>query len=401
MSIPPNSWRRLLATVLGRPTSKERKVFEIQLLLLFILCSVLYLGFPGTRELRRIAEEKQLETIILGWDGVAWFVWLGAAPLMLILIHRNPLVGGQFRRSLGRLLVGSVGLYLLVAHMRYFLRLLPDFWWTPPPHPMLTFQAYVFNAFALLPLDFLTYSGFFAVTLSVDYYFKHRQNAEAALQLQLRAARLQADLTRAELAALRGQLHPHFLFNSFNALATLVRQRKNEQAVEIIAQLSALLRLAIDRTGLTEIPLEEEIDFIRRYLDLEQVRFGEKLRVEIEVDPAALDAAVPNIVLQPLVENAIKHGISQRTAPGTVRLTAAGRAGRLRIDIANDGPDETPNTAVKSGARSPGIGLANARAQLNKLYGDDYRLEFSKQTSGVMVVSLDLPLRLKPTQDLA
>jgi len=401
MFTPESSWRRWLAAVFGRSTSKEREVFEIQLLLLFILCSVLYLGFPGTRELRRIAEEKQLETIILGWDGVAWFVWLGAAPLMMILIHRNPLVGGQFKRSLGRLLVGSVGLYLLVAHLRYFLHLLPDYWWGVSPHPMLNFPAYVFNTFALLPLDFLTYCGFFAVSLSVDYYFKHRQNAATALQLQLHAAQLQAELTRAELAALRGQLHPHFLFNSFNALATLVRQRKNDQAVEIIAQLSALLRLAIDRTGLTEIPLEQEIDFIRRYLEIEQVRFGEKLRVVIEVEPAALDVAVPNIVLQPLVENAIKHGISQRTTPGTVRLTAAGRAGRLRIDIANDGPEELPDAPVKTGARSPGIGLANARAQLNKLYGADYRLEFSKQSGGVTVVSLDLPLRLKPTQDPA
>jgi len=166
----------------------------------------------------------------------------------------------------------------VVAHVRYFLRGLPDLIWDEHHTWLPDIDSYTYNTFAMLPLDFLTYSGFFAVSFSVDYYFKHRQRTEEALQLQLRTAQLQSDLARAELAALRGQLHPHFLFNSFNALATLVRQQKNEAAVEIIAQLSALLRLAIDRSGLQEIPLHQEIDFIQRYLDIEHVRFGDKLR---------------------------------------------------------------------------------------------------------------------------
>src|SRR6185312_13836689 len=108
------------------------------------------------------------------------------------------------------------------------------------------------------------------------------------------------------------------------------------------AQLSALLRLAIERTGRQELPLDEEIDFIRRYLQIEQVRFGEKLRLDFALDPAALDAAVPNLVLQPLVENAIKHGISRRTRPGTLRLSASRVHSRLQLEVLDDGPDGSP-----------------------------------------------------------
>jgi len=206
-------------------------------------------------------------------------------------------------------------------------------------------------------------------------------------------AQLESDLARAELTVLRGQLHPHFLFNSFNAVASLVRQRRNESAVEIIAQLSALLRLAIERTGRQELPLEEEIDFIRRYLEIEQVRFGEKLRLDFSLDPAALDASVPNLVLQPLVENAIKHGISRRTRPGTVRLAARRVDGRLQLEIVDDGPDGSPVERDAEGQRA-GIGLSNTRARLEKIYGSDFQLEMTPRPEGGMRVFLDLPWRL-------
>ena len=221
--------------------------------------------------------------------------------------------------------MGSLLLYLVVAHVRYLCRILPDLVLMPAGHILPDAGSYAYNTFAMLPLDFLTCFGFLGVSFSIDYYFKLRQRTEEAILLQLKAAQLQSDLARAELAALRGQLHPHFLFNSFNALATLVRQRKNDAAVEIIAQLSALLRLAIDQTGLQETPLEQELDFIRRYLEIEHVRFGDKLRVDFAIDPAALEVMVPNIILQPLVENAIKHGISLRITPGLIRVVAVQR----------------------------------------------------------------------------
>src|SRR5882672_365661 len=123
---PMNLWQRYFTLVFGRPVSDERRVYRIQLLLLFALSTLLYIGFPGTREWRRIAEENQVPNIIRGWDSLAWYTWLAAAPAMLLLIRRYPLGQGQIRRNLGRILIGSILIYLVVAHVRYFLRGLPD-----------------------------------------------------------------------------------------------------------------------------------------------------------------------------------------------------------------------------------------------------------------------------------
>jgi LytS/YehU family sensor histidine kinase len=280
--------------------------------------------------------------------------------------------------------------------VRYAIRMVPNFFGGMPWSHLTDFDTYAYNTFGMLPLDLLTYSGFFAVSFAVDSYYSHRQHAERAVQLQLKAAQLQSELARAELAALRGQLHPHFLFNSFNALATLVRQRKNDAAVEIIAQLSALLRLAIDRSGLQEIPLHQEIDFIRRYLEIERLRFGDKLQVEFAVEPTVLEALVPNIVLQPLVENAVKHGISLRTNPGLVRVAASRQADRLCIEIMDEGADAAVPGPADAARKKPGIGLANTRAQLDKLYGENYGLEIRKQPGASTIVTLDLPWRSAP-----
>lgn len=379
----------------------HRSIFRIQLLLIFAISTLLYVGLPGTREWRREAEESHMYTVMRAWDSPVWYIWLAAAPVMMWLIRRFPLVRGRLRSSITGLVVGSVLLYLAVTHARYFLHVVPDLiWGTSNREWLFDTQTYAFNTFAMLPLDFLTYSGFFAVSFSIDYYYRNRQRTEEALQLQVKTAQLQSELARAELAALRGQLHPHFLFNSFNALATLVRQQKNEQAVEIIAQLSELLRLAIDRTGLHEIPLHLELDFIRRYLEIERLRYGEKLLTQFDIEPAAQDVLVPNIVLQPLVENAIKHAISLRTNPGLVRVSAHRAGERLHVAVVDDGPENPP--AEMPGARKrQGIGLANSRAQLEKLYGANYRLDVVKRPEGGTTIHLDLPWRAATVSQLA
>jgi sensor histidine kinase YesM len=311
---------------------------------------------------------------------------------MQMLIRRYPLVRGRIRSNLVRLMLGNLVLYLVITNLRYFFHVLPDLFWSPNRGELLDAETYIFNTYGMLALDVLTYSGFFAVSFSVDYYFRHRRRVDETRQLQLEAARLQSDLARAELAALRGQLQPHFLFNSFNALSTLVRQRKNEQAVEIIAQLSELLRLAIERGALQEVPLQQEMDFIQRYLDIERLRYGDKLRTDFAIEPDTVNLLVPNIVLQPLVENAIKHAISLRTNPGLVQVAARQADGRLHITVTDDGPENPPPPILVR--KRPGIGLANSRAQLEKLYGPDYRLEVLKRVGreGTMI-QLDLPAR--------
>ncbi|MEJ1974137.1 MAG: histidine kinase [Lacunisphaera sp.] len=181
-------------------------------------------------------------TVIRAWDGLAWFVWVAAGPFMLLLIHRFPLSRGRIRSSIGGLLAGSLLLYLVVTHVRYFLHMLPDIIWAPGrdwcstgirmPTTRSRWRAgfpHLLRIFCHVVLD----------RLLLPHPAAHRGDDAAAAK----AARLQSDLARAELAALRGTAAPAFLFNSFNALSTLVRQQKNDQAVEIIAQLSELLRL--------------------------------------------------------------------------------------------------------------------------------------------------------------
>lgn len=372
-------------------TPAERSVLKVQMAIVCAASVLLTVGYAVQRQMRTIILEDGLQLILRGWDGVEWFVWPLAAPAMLILIRRFPLTRGMIRQNLVRLIVWSIALYLLVTNLRFLLRALPNLWLPDEADLPIDWPNYAVTMIVLLPLDFLTYCGFLSASFAVDYYFKNRRRAEEALQLKLRAAQLESDLAQAELKALRGQLHPHFLFNSFNAVTMLMRQGRNDAAVEVIAQLSALLRLAIERTGRHQLSLEEEMDFVRRYLEVERIRFGEKLLLQIQVDPLALGAAVPNLVLQPLVENAIKHGISRRTAPGRLRIEARRRADWIEVEIENDGV--TAAAAAGDVRVSTGIGLSNTRARLEKIYGPDYRFEMEPRPDGGMHVRLDLPCK--------
>ncbi|MDB6094377.1 MAG: signal transduction histidine kinase, LytS [Verrucomicrobia bacterium] len=372
---------------------EERVVLRVQIMVFVAVSLLLSLGYYEQRVLRTMAEREHVELLVRGWDGFAWVVWLLAAPAMLLLIRRFPIQRGQIGRNLIGLIIGSFVIYAFVTNARFFLRVLPNVWLPDRLDAPVDWSHYIISMLFLLPMDFMTYCGFFSASFAINYYFKYRHRVEETLQLQVRTAELQSELARAELTALRGQLHPHFLFNSFNAVASLVRQKRNEAAVEVIAQLSALLRLAMERTGQQELSLDDEVDFVRRYLEIERVRFGEKLRLDFALDPAALGASVPNLLLQPLVENAIKHGISMRTRPGTVRLVATCVGSRLKLEIANDGPDQGSGQGEPLESRK-GIGLANTHARLEKIYGKDYTFELMACPEGGTLVRLDLPLRL-------
>jgi len=199
-----------------------------------------------------------------------------------------------------------------------------------------------------------------------------------------RALELEARLADAKLQALRMQLHPHFLFNTLNTIATLVH-KDPRAADEMITDLGELLRATLD-TSAQEIPLRQELDFLARYLDIQQVRFGERLRVEKEIDAAALDALVPTLILQPLVENAIRHGIEPNPAAGVVSLCVQRDGGRVRLAVRDTGGG--PKAHAKS---QPGIGLSNTRARLNELYGSRARMTLNTDSTGRFSVELEIP----------
>ena len=240
--------------------------------------------------------------------------------------------------------------------------------------------------------QFWMYASIVAVILSIQHYRQLRER-------ELREADLQRQMAEYELQVLKLQLHPHFLFNTLNGIATLML-RDVRTARAMLVRLSDLLRVALARSRDDEVSLRDELAFVTAYLELEQMRFGERLQVRQEIDPDALDARVPNMLIQPLVENAIQYGIAQLRTGGTLGLAADCGDGKVRIRIVNDGPAlaEDPHPAGGSAdephpSGGSGIGLGNSRARLWRLYGDAYRLRIVRRLEGGAEVFLEVPLR--------
>jgi len=228
--------------------------------------------------------------------------------------------------------------------------------------------------------NLLIYWVIVSVSHAFDYY---RQMQER----ELRAAELEKRLAQARLQTLQMQLNPHFLFNSLHAISALVH-KDADMADQMITRLSDLLRYALEGTDAQEVPLRQELDFLRRYLEIEQTRFGDRLAVGLEIAPETLDALVPNLLLQPLVENAIRHGIEPRAKPGRIELRAGCENGQLKLEVRDNGVGLSPDRKVEEG-----VGLSNTRARLKQLYGERHRFALSETPGGGLSVSLELPFR--------
>jgi two-component system LytT family sensor kinase len=207
-------------------------------------------------------------------------------------------------------------------------------------------------------------------------------------QQQMESARLSEALSRAQLDSLRRQIEPHFLFNALNTVAALVREQRNNDAVSMIAGLSDCLRRVLEGGGKQEVTLGEEVEFLKKYLEIQKLRFADRLDVQVEVPEELCAAQVPSLILQPMVENAIKHGISQRARGGSIRIGASRRDGVLTLRVYNDGP----TLPVDWESTRSGIGIPNVRTRLQSLYGPDCELRMSNQREGVEV-SLSVPFR--------
>jgi LytS/YehU family sensor histidine kinase len=218
-------------------------------------------------------------------------------------------------------------------------------------------------------------------------YFRRSQ------QRSRRELELEAHLAQARLHALRMQLQPHFLFNTLNAISTLVHTAP-QLADDMIGNLSTLLRLSLDSAAEQEIPLGRELEFLERYLAIEQVRFGRRLHIDMHVTPAAREALVPTLILQPLVENAVRHGIEPKAAPGAVGISAACEGGVLRLTVSDSGVG-LPTVGGET-RPSEGIGLTNTRARLQSLYPGRHRFTLRNAGAGGCVVELEIPFHTPP-----
>lgn len=237
--------------------------------------------------------------------------------------------------------------------------------------------------------NLLIYWVILTVGHALDFY---RQ----AQERELRASELERHLAQARLQALQMQLNPHFLFNTLHAISALMH-KDVEAADRMIARLSDLLRYALESTDAQEVSLEQELAFLERYLEIEQTRFGDRLVVRKLIDPNALDARVPNLILQPLLENAIRHGIEPHARQGQITLLAKRTARKLCLEVRDNGA----GLKKKEIAMEEGVGLSNTRARLQELYGSEYRLEFKNAVDGGFIVSMEIPCPLDSGTELA
>lgn len=234
--------------------------------------------------------------------------------------------------------------------------------------------AFAVNFQSSLPTYWLILFAWFAI----DYYSKFRDR-------ELRATQLEAQLSQAQLQALRMQLNPHFLFNTLNSVSSLMYSDV-EAADAMLARLSEFLRLTVDKEIKQEIPLEQELEFVSRYLEIEKVRFEDRLRVSFDVDAEVRDAVVPSLALQPLVENAIHHGIAPRREGGAIEIQARRENGSLHLSVADDGVGANHE-------RRERVGLANTRSRLEQLYGANHQLTFTDVAPRGFRVDITIPFR--------
>jgi two-component system LytT family sensor kinase len=240
--------------------------------------------------------------------------------------------------------------------------------------------------------NIVTYWTILGIQYAIRYYRRYQEREQQALRLELHASELKTQLAHAHLNALKMQLQPHFLFNTLNAIMVLVRQQKGRQAEEMLSRLSDLLRCVLEDVEAQEVPLRRELEYLQLYLSIEQVRFQDRLRVEISADPAILDAAVPQMGLQPIVENAVRHGIGRSSAAGKIKISAARINGTLEVKVQDDGPGLPPTDSIQG----RGIGLANTRLRLHQLYGDAAHLALENSEQGGAVVTMVVPYHLAP-----
>jgi len=300
-------------------------------------------------------------------------------PLALWVSARFPFVRRHWLRASAAHLLGLGAFLMMFVSIRVVLN--PIIYATKP-----TSSLWVVFQGLILTYDYTVvwmYGGIVAASQIWNYYRKYRDR-------ELRASRLEAQLAQAQLKILKMQLDPHFLFNTLHSISSLMHDDV-ETADSMLTRLGDLLRMSLENVNQPEVTLKREMEFLEGYIEIQQQRFRDRLRVSISIDPRSLDALVPNMILQPLVENAFKHGIAAHTSSGRVEIRSEVRNGTLRLEVRDDGPGTSSRTTDFPAA---GVGFENTRARLRQLYGDSHSFRFQRIPDGGAMVTLEIPFRL-------
>jgi len=314
---------------------------------------------------------------ILGHSAAWWYFWVPATPLVLWLGRRFPPRRGAWSPWLPVHLVASTALFVLQALLIIVVSRSVGHYLSSTPLLRAMGNAVV-NQYLF---SLATYAAILGVDLALTLARRQRDRDVAASQLE-------AQLAQAQLQALRTQLQPHFLFNALNTIVMLVRGGAREEATRVILEFSELMRLLLADGDRSTNTLAREVEFARRYLEIEQIRLGHRLAFDLDVTGAADDAVIPTLLLQPLVENAIRHGIAPKADGGRLWVMAGVEGDRLRITVEDDGVG-VPAGWSRAGA--PGVGLANTAGRLQRMYGRDHRFDVRPRAGGGVAVAIELP----------
>lgn len=323
----------------------------------------------------KTAEFGLLLTLNFGY----WYSWAVLAPAILWLTRRFPFDRRSWKLAVPVHLAGVVvatSVHVVAASVQrmatYRFIGAPTETWLNEMQEMLVLN---------FDWEMMTYWTIVGVGTALRYMHEARAR-------ELSAAQLETRLVEARLHTLQRQMQPHFLFNTLNTISALMH-RDVDAADAMIARLSDLLRMSLQRVGVQEVPLKEELDFLSKYLEIEQTRFRDRLTVVFDVQAETLDALVPNLLLQPLVENVIKHGIGPRPTPGQIAVRARLNGAMLELDVQDNG---VGLSAARLTDFNRGVGLSNTRSRLDHLYGSLHRFEFRQPAEGGLLVCIAIPM---------
>lgn len=327
-------------------------------------------------------KEKDWGRLFL-WTLADWYLWAALSPFILWLARRYRFERETWRQSLFVHL--PAGVLFALLHLALQAIVQTSTGWTKIEGGS-AWSAFLFLVPKKIHLELLTYWAIVGISHSLFYYRRYHER-------EAQTHRLAAELARSQLQTLQMQLHPHFLFNTLHVISELIH-REPRAADRMVARLGDLLRLALEREAAPEVPLSQELEFLSKYLEIERTRFQDRLTVEIEVEPEALDARVPNMILQPLVENAIKHGIAARPEAGRIEVTAARDGQSLRIAVRDDGAGLPEGWQSGGAAQREGVGLRNTRQRLEQLYDGEHCFELREAPGGGTEALLSIPFRV-------
>jgi two-component system, LytTR family, sensor kinase len=321
---------------------------------------------------------------VFSWGILMWLAWAPLTPVIVWFARRYSLIDGAWKRNLWVHLPVFLTTSLLHSAAATAITLSIDPFDGLGDSPKTFWPRFLSGVQGSFRSDLLIYGAVIGICYAFDYYRKYRER-------EVLATRLEAQLAQAQLDSLRMQLHPHFLFNTLNGIVGLVRDNKNQAAVNMLVGLSDLLRHTLDHSSRQEVELGEELNFIKLYLSIQEMRFSDRLRIELDIDPATARAMVPNLILQPLTENALRHGIARNAAAGLVGISSAVENGNLRLMVYDNGAGLRDGWQLEGSA---GIGLANTAARLQQLYDDNHQFDIRNRAGGGVEVIIVMPLRV-------